>query len=52
LKGYTEDLMEAFENDIFPDIGKRPFTETEPYATTPLSLVEPKPTHFLYLPVR
>ncbi len=23
-KGYAEDIMEAFENDIFPDIGKRP----------------------------
>ena len=22
-KGYAEDIMEAFENDIFPDIGKR-----------------------------
>ncbi|WP_410314915.1 phage integrase central domain-containing protein, partial [Klebsiella pneumoniae] len=26
-KGYAEDLMEAFENDIFPDIGKRPIAE-------------------------
>ena len=29
-KGYAEDLMEAFENDIFPDIGKRPIAEIEP----------------------
>ncbi|RRN99559.1 tyrosine-type recombinase/integrase [Pectobacterium aquaticum] len=29
-KGYAEDLMEAFENDIFPDIGKRPITEIKP----------------------
>jgi hypothetical protein len=29
-KGYAEDLMEAFENDIFPDIGKRPIAEITP----------------------
>ncbi|MDE8756754.1 tyrosine-type recombinase/integrase [Pectobacterium polaris] len=29
-KGYAEDLMEAFENDIFPDIGKRPIAEIKP----------------------
>ncbi|MCA6974215.1 tyrosine-type recombinase/integrase [Pectobacterium carotovorum] len=29
-KGYAEDLMEAFENDIFPDIGKRPVAEIKP----------------------
>ncbi|MEI7150991.1 tyrosine-type recombinase/integrase [Pectobacterium carotovorum] len=29
-KGYAEDLMEAFENDIFPDIGKRPVAEVKP----------------------
>lgn len=29
-KGYAEDLMETFENDIFPDIGKRPIAEIEP----------------------
>lgn len=29
-KGYAEDIMEAFENDIFPDIGKRPIAEIKP----------------------
>jgi len=29
-KGYADDLMEAFENDIFPDLGKRPITEIKP----------------------
>ena len=29
-KGYADDLMEAFENDIFPDIGKRPIAEIKP----------------------
>ncbi|UCB31823.1 hypothetical protein J9874_02374 [Duffyella gerundensis] len=29
-KGYAEDLMEAFENDIFPDLGKRPIAEIKP----------------------
>lgn len=29
-KGYAEDLMEAFENDIFSDIGKRPIAEIKP----------------------
>lgn len=29
-KGYAEDLMEAFENDIFPDLGKHPIAEIEP----------------------
>ncbi|PWC18969.1 tyrosine-type recombinase/integrase [Brenneria corticis] len=29
-KGYADDLMEAFENDIFPDIGKRPVAEIKP----------------------
>ncbi|MBE0152115.1 tyrosine-type recombinase/integrase [Serratia sp. PL7] len=29
-KGYAEDIMEAFENDIFPDIGKRPVAEIKP----------------------
>jgi hypothetical protein len=33
-KGYAEDLMEAFENDIFPDIGKRP-TEITPLNNAP-----------------
>lgn len=29
-KGYADDLMEAFENDIFPDLGKRPIIEIKP----------------------
>ncbi|WP_288427360.1 integrase arm-type DNA-binding domain-containing protein [uncultured Pantoea sp.] len=29
-KGYADDLMEAFENDIFPDLGKRPITDIKP----------------------
>ncbi|MDR7344369.1 integrase [Pantoea alhagi] len=29
-KGYADDLMEAFENDIFPDLGKRPIAEIKP----------------------
>lgn len=29
-KGYAEDLMEAFENDIFPYIGKRPVDDIKP----------------------
>lgn len=29
-KGYSDDLMEAFENDIFPDLGKRPIAEIKP----------------------
>lgn len=29
-KGYANDLMEAFENDIFPDLGKRPIAEIKP----------------------
>lgn len=29
-KGYAEDLMEGFENDIFPYIGKRPIAEIKP----------------------
>jgi integrase len=29
-KGYAEDIIEAFENDIFPDIGKRPIAEIKP----------------------
>ncbi|EPL8095023.1 tyrosine-type recombinase/integrase [Morganella morganii] len=29
-KGYAEDLMESFENDIFPDLGKRPIAEIKP----------------------
>ncbi len=29
-KGYAEDIMEVFENDIFPDIGKRPIAEIKP----------------------
>lgn len=29
-KGYSEDLMESFEKDIFPYIGKRPITDIKP----------------------
>ncbi len=29
-KGYAEDLMEAFENDIFPYVGNRPVAEIKP----------------------
>lgn len=29
-KGYAEDLMEGFVNDIFPDVGKRPIAEIKP----------------------
>ncbi|MDK1689158.1 tyrosine-type recombinase/integrase [Cronobacter malonaticus] len=29
-KGYAEDLLEAFHNDIFPDIGKRPIADIKP----------------------
>lgn len=29
-KSYADDLMEAFENDIFPDLGKRPIVEIKP----------------------
>jgi integrase len=29
-KGYSEDLMESFENDIFPCVGKRPVAEIKP----------------------
>lgn len=29
-KGYAEDMIEALENDIFPDIGKRLIAEIKP----------------------
>ncbi|HDL6968847.1 TPA: tyrosine-type recombinase/integrase [Yersinia enterocolitica] len=29
-KGYADDLMESFENDIFPYVGKRPVAEIKP----------------------
>ncbi|MDN4628080.1 tyrosine-type recombinase/integrase [Erwinia sp. PsM31] len=29
-KGYADDLMETFENDIFSDLGKRPIAEIKP----------------------
>lgn len=29
-RGYAEDLMEGFENDIFPDVGNRPIVEIKP----------------------
>ncbi|WP_260282296.1 tyrosine-type recombinase/integrase [Proteus terrae] len=29
-KGYAEDLMEGFEKDIFPDLGKYPIVEIKP----------------------
>jgi len=29
-KVYADDLMEAFENDIFPHLGKRPIAEIKP----------------------
>ncbi|PHI30184.1 tyrosine-type recombinase/integrase [Budvicia aquatica] len=29
-KGYADDLLEAFKNDIFPHIGKRPIAEIKP----------------------
>ena len=29
-EGYRDDMMEAFENDVFPHIGDRPITEIKP----------------------